>query len=99
MSETAVRHVPDESRYELLLDGRVIGRVTYVRRGSDLILDATEVDDEFSGRGLAGLLATQVFDDLRARGQQVVVGCRYLRRWVGMHPEYADVVAARVSRS
>ncbi len=99
MSETTVRRVTEENCYQLRLDGRVIGRVSYTLREPYLVLQDTEIDDEFSGRGLAGLLATEVFIDLRHRGQQAVVRCPYLRRWLRRNPDFADVAAAGSPRA
>lgn len=88
-----VRDNPDESRFQLLLADRVAGSVTYQRRDGVIVLDHTEVAEDYAGRGLGSALARGVFDELRRQAAVVELDCPYLERWLARHPEYAEVVA------
>jgi uncharacterized protein len=88
----SVRDSPDESRYELWVDGALAGVLTYRARPGQLALIHTEVDDEFEGRGLASALVQGVLDDLREKGVEVLPFCPYVKGWLTKHPEYVDLV-------
>lgn len=79
--------------YEATVDGVVAGHVQWVRAGDVVVLDHTEVEPAFEGRGVAGALARFALDDIRAQGSQVRPDCSYVRSWIGKHPDYQDLVA------
>jgi hypothetical protein len=89
-----VRDNPGESRYEIYVDDRLAGFTQYVVDGPVTDFVHTEVDDEFSGRGLASQLIQQALDDARRRGWQVMPYCRFVKGFIAKHPEYRDLVPA-----
>ena len=92
-TDVLVRDNPDGSRYELLVDGDVVGALHYRLRRDRVSLVHTEVQPAFEGRGLAGRLVAGALEDIRARKLRVVPICPYARAYIQRHPEYADVVA------
>jgi uncharacterized protein len=94
--DAVVRDNPDERRYELLLEGTLVGEIVYRQSDSGLTLLHTEVSSSLEGRGLGSVLVAGALDDARARGLRVVAVCPFVRAYVRRHPEYADLVAARV---
>lgn len=93
MANVEIVRNPQASRFELLLNGERIGGIEYVQRGSHVAMTHAEVSEEFSGQGLAGTLVEAALADVRARGEQVVAQCPYVRDYIGKHPEWADLVA------
>jgi uncharacterized protein len=91
--QAVVRDNADDLRYELVLDGDVVGEIRYRRRPDRIALVHTEVDPALEGQGLAGRLAAGALDDIRAQGLLVVPICPFVRAYVRRHPEYADLVA------
>lgn len=89
-----IRDVPEQSRYEIHVDGERAGLAEYHRHDGVVALTHTEVDDRFGGQGLAGQLVAFALDDVRARGERVQPFCPYVRRYIGQHDEYLDLVAA-----
>jgi predicted GNAT family acetyltransferase len=87
----------DRARYEISLDGKLAGFVTYRRAGDTIVLVHTEIDDAFEGHGLGGELARGALDDIRARGQHVVAKCPFIAKYVREHPEYGDLVSTTAS--
>ena len=85
---------PDEERYELLVDDRLVGEIQYhQRRSSDRIAFIhTEVSPELEGHGLAGKLVAGALDDVRAHGLHVVPICPFVRAYLRRHREYEDLV-------
>ena len=94
-AQVVVRDNPDESRYELLLDGDVAGEIRYRRRPDAIALVHTEVSASLEGRGLGAELVRAALDDLRARGLQIVPICPFVRSYIRRHPEYEDLVVER----
>lgn len=91
--DTEVRHVPERSRYELIVDGRQVGICDYRHQGDRVVLPHTVVDPSMRGRGLAAVLVGAALDDLRATGATVVATCWYVADFIDAHPEYHDVRA------
>lgn len=81
-----------ESRFEVHVGGERAGLVQYQRKGRELSILHTEVDEKFQGMGLAGILARAALDAARAQGESVLPFCPYVRSWIGKHPDYADLV-------
>jgi uncharacterized protein len=88
--ETTVRAA--ENRFEILVEGDVVGVAEYVDEGERRIFHHTKVDDSMSGRGLAGRLVGHALDETRKEGMRVVPVCSYVNAYVGRHEEYGDLV-------
>jgi len=94
MSEEVVRveHDVAAKQYEVYVDDRRAGLAGYRDEDGHRVLTHTEVDPEFGGRGLAGLLAKRALDDAREEGLRVVPRCSYMAKYVEQHQECADLV-------
>ncbi len=92
MGDVAVRDNPGELRYELLLDGDLIGEIQYRLRPDAVVLVHTEVSSSLEGQGLGAQLVAGALDDARARGLHVVPVCPFVRSYIRRHPEYRDLV-------
>ncbi|WP_033823345.1 GNAT family N-acetyltransferase [Kitasatospora sp. MBT63] len=92
---------PRASRYEIRIGpgaaagtGEPVGFAEYHLSEGELALIHTEVDPVFEGRGLAGRLVRAALDDARRRGLAVLPYCPYVRKWIGRHPDFTDLVPA-----
>ncbi len=92
-AEAAVVNVPSAHRYELLLDGRRIGLLTYRERDGQIAFTHTEVSTACEGRGFGSRLAAAALDDARRQGLAVVPICPFISAYIERHPEYQDLVA------
>ena len=92
-TDVVVRDNPDGSRYEVLVDGDVVGELHYRLRPDRVSLVHTEVQPAFEGRGLASWLVAGALEDIRARGLRIVPICPYVGAYLQRHPEYADLMA------
>ncbi|MFL5946809.1 MAG: GNAT family N-acetyltransferase [Gaiellaceae bacterium] len=92
-AEVVVRDDADDLRYELVVDGRVVGEILYRRRPGGIALVHTEVEPALEGRGLASRLVAGALDDIRARQLRVIPICPFVRSFIERHPEYSDLVA------
>jgi len=89
-----VRRNEERGRYELTIDGRLVGVADFVVDGSTVVLPHTEIEPAERGRGLGAILVKGVLDDIRARGGVVIPTCWYVRQYIEEHPEEADLLAA-----
>jgi uncharacterized protein len=94
-AEAEVVNVPEKSRYELRLDGRLIGLAAYRRRNGRIAFTHTEVDESCEGRGFGSLLAATALEGARQEGLEVAPLCPFIAHYIRRHPEYAELVASR----
>ena len=93
VAEAEVVEVSEESRYELRLDGRLIGLAAYHRRDGRIAFTHTEVDASCQGQGCGSRLAEAVLEDARRKGLDVVPLCPFIAHYIDTHPEYEALVA------
>jgi hypothetical protein len=86
--------VPEWGRFEIHVDGKLAGFAAYRIGPGTITFTHTEIDDAYGGRGLGGTLARAALDAARARGLRVVPECPFIRRWIGRHEDYQDLVRA-----
>ncbi|MDR1799752.1 MAG: N-acetyltransferase [Bifidobacteriaceae bacterium] len=89
-----VRDNPVESRFEVLVDGQVVGLAAYSRRGTVISFVHTEVTPELSGLGLATTLVRSALASARARGLDVLPYCQFVSHYIATHPDELDLVPA-----
>jgi len=92
-ADAEVVDVPEASRYELRLGGRLIGLAAYRRRNERLVFTHTEVDEAHEGHGFGSVLAKAALEDVRRQGLQVTPLCPFIAHYIEQHPEYRELVA------
>jgi predicted GNAT family acetyltransferase len=95
--EAEVVDAPEAGRYELRLEGRVIGVAAYRRRGRRIVFTHTEIDESFEGSGLGSRLAGAALEDARKKALVVVPLCPFVAHYIERHPEYQQLLVARAS--
>ena len=96
--DTVVQDRPAEHRYEITVAGRLAGFAAYLDRpggeggGQRRVFIHTEIDPNYEGRGLAGVLVKAALADVRASGRRAVAVCPYVSAYIKRHPEEADIV-------
>lgn len=91
---TLVRNAEDESRYEILVDGKLAGIADYRLDGDVIVFPHTEIDSSRRGQGLGAVLVRAALDDVRAQGgRRVVPTCWYVREFMQANGEYADLLS------
>ena len=91
---SAVLDSPERSRFELEVDGALVGFVDYRRRPGAIAFLHTEIDPAHEGEGLGGVLVSEALDAARREGMQVLPFCPFVRSYLERHPEYLDLVPA-----
>jgi uncharacterized protein len=87
-ADAEVVDVPEKSRYELRLDGRLIGLAAYRRRDGSIAFIHTTIDKSCEGHGFGSRLAAGALDDARRQGLEIVPLCPFIAHYVEQHPEY-----------
>jgi predicted GNAT family acetyltransferase len=87
-----VTDVPERRRFEINVDGGVVGFAEYERRPGVIAFVHTEIDPSQDGAGLGTLLVTAALDAARAEGLAVLPFCTFVRGFIDRHREYLDLV-------
>ncbi|AYJ51179.1 GNAT family N-acetyltransferase [Rhodococcus sp. P1Y] len=90
----------DQNRFELRLNGDLVGIVGYfevestTKRSRTHVVSFmhTVVTEDFGHQGLAAILVRRSLDSARSYGWKVKPVCTYVQRFVSANPEYSDVV-------
>ena len=91
--ETSVVDVPDRGRFEIRLEGRVVGLASYHVEKGVMTLPHTEVDPSMGGQGIGTKLVDGVLVAARERGLTVLPYCSFVRRHILQNPQFLDLVA------
>jgi predicted GNAT family acetyltransferase len=93
-SDPTIDHDAAHSRYELRIEGTVVGVANYIRSGDTVSITHTGVETALRGRGLAGRLVDFALRDLRGEGLGVLPHCSFVSDYIVKHPEYLELVPA-----
>jgi uncharacterized protein len=77
---------PEQSRFELAVDGQ-LGELVYQVDHGSLVLIHTGVPDELSGRGIGARLVRAAIARAARDGLTIVPLCPFARRWINEHPD------------
>ena len=87
-----VTDVSDRRRFEIAVEGAVLGFAEYRRRPGVISFLHTEIDPAREGEGLGTLLVKAALDTARAEGLAVLPYCPFFRGFIDRHREYLDLV-------
>jgi len=83
---------PGRSRFELRVEGELVGWAEYLPAGESVIIAHTEIDERREGEGLGSVLVRGTLDRIRASGKTVIPTCPFTAAYIQRHPEYVDLV-------
>jgi hypothetical protein len=89
-----VRRNDEAGRYELYIDGELVGIADFHEVGDRTVLPHTEINPSRRGQGLGDQLVGGALDDIRVRGGRVVPQCWFVDEFLQLHPDYADLRAS-----
>jgi len=95
MQSVIVQNREEETRgaYFIELEGKKIAEMTYSKAGTDrIIIDHTEVDDNFRNQGMGEKLVKKAVDDARNKKISIVPLCPFARAIFRRHDEFSDVL-------
>ncbi|AQZ68741.1 unnamed protein product [[Actinomadura] parvosata subsp. kistnae] len=83
-----------ESRFEILVDGKVAGFADYLLLPTKIVFTHTEVLPAYEGQGLAGRLVEHALRASADTGLRVEPRCPYVAKYIKRHPEFQSLVDA-----
>ncbi len=90
-----IQHVTRETKgyFKAEEEGKQAGRITYSKAGdSMIIIDHTEVSDDFRGRGVGVDLVMAVVEHARANDLKVIPLCPFAKSIFDKTPSIRDVL-------
>lgn len=89
-----IRDDPEAGRLEVYVEGRRAGYAAYRRDPGAISYTHTEIEPEFEGEGLGGILIREALSRARAEGIAVLPLCPFVREYIERHPDQLDLVPA-----
>ncbi len=91
---TEVTHDRVENRYEISLDGKPAGSLSYQINGDKIEFVSTFVNPALRGKNLAAIVTKHALDEVREEGKYKVVPiCSYTVKYFELHPNERDLLA------
>lgn len=93
---TEIKHEKNGSKgsFDIYYDGKKAGSMTYTGADQDtMIIDHTEVSEEFGGKGLAKQLVFAGAEFARENGKKVIPLCTYAKATFEKNADIQDVLA------
>jgi uncharacterized protein len=85
--------VPERHRFELEVDGELVGFVDYRADDATVVMTHAEIDPRSGGRGLGSEMVKGALDAVRTSGRSVVPRCSFVAAYIDRHPEYQALLA------
>lgn len=82
----------ERARYEILVNGQVVGFAEFRPVGDAVMLPHTEINEGHEGEGLGSQLAKFALDDVRNAGKRVIPMCPFIAAYIRRHPEYVALI-------
>ncbi|PZM89803.1 MAG: GNAT family N-acetyltransferase [Actinobacteria bacterium] len=83
---------PARRRFEILVDGCLVGFAVYELRQDTVVFLRTEINEAQQDRGIGNDLVRRALEQVRARGERVAAECPFVATYLERHPDYADLV-------
>lgn len=94
MTEIKQNNSDKKGSFEIYSDGEKAGEMTYTWAGDDkFIIDHTEVNEAFSGKGLAKQLVYAAAEYARNNGKKVIPLCSYAKSVFDKNEDIHDVLS------
>ena len=85
--EASTSNQPERTRYTISVDGDIVGKAYYTDESGTRTFTHTEVDDAYTGQGLATQLVSFAVADSRENGIVVEATCPLVSAYLAKHPE------------
>ncbi len=90
--KSTIRHNREKQRYELWIDGELVGFAAYQPFETGRAFTHTEIAEGLRGRGFAAQVVTAALDDARSSGTKIWPFCSYVASFIARHPQYIGLV-------
>ena len=93
---TDIKQIYNDTKgaFEVYVDGKKVGEMTYSWSGDDkFIIDHTEVEPEYNGQGLAKQLVIAGVEYARTNNKKIIPLCTYAKATIAKNVDLQDVLA------
>lgn len=90
-----IAHSQEENKGEFFIanGNEICAKMTYSKAGSELIIiDHTEVDDLYKGKGFGMMLLEEAVNFARRNHLKVIPLCPFAKATINKHPEFQDIL-------
>lgn len=91
---TTIEDNPQASRFEIHVEGELVGYVDYREHDGEYALPHTRIFRQFEGRGLGSELIVGTLAEIERRGGTVLPYCPFVPKVIRDNPQYAELVPA-----
>ena len=88
----------ESGRYELVLDGEVVGHANHSIVNDTVVITHVETRPDHRGKDFAARLMAGILDDVRGKDRMVRPLCGYAATHMRRHPEAYDLLEPRPSK-
>lgn len=76
----------EKSRFELLLDGKLIGHIDYRIADGTMDMYHTEISPDVGGQGYGSKIVKYALDEARKAQLEVIPTCSFVASYIERHP-------------
>lgn len=87
-----IAHKKDQSRFELMEEGKKVGEMTYSASDDRMIINHTEVDEQLSGKGFGKKLVEAGVLYARENNIKLVPMCSFAQKTIDENSDWQDVL-------
>ena len=91
---TVVMDRPSASRFEITVDGELVGYLNYSEHDGEYTIPHTRVFPEHEGHGHGSTLVVEALEAIRDRRGTVLPYCSFVPKVMREHPDLAELVPA-----
>jgi predicted GNAT family acetyltransferase len=92
MTNVAVMHRPELSRFEAMSGEEVVGYLSYETIGGTVDLQHTVVDPAHRHKGIGVALVEEALRQIRAEKLRVRATCSFVADYIEQHPEHQSLL-------
>lgn len=75
------------------IDGKTVAKMTFVFAGTDkIIIDHTEVNDAFEGKGFGKMMVEKAVEFAREKEIKIIPLCPFTKSVIDKTPEFQDIL-------
>jgi predicted GNAT family acetyltransferase len=93
MEEIQLELTGSKGSFDISVDGKQAGKMTFVFAGPDkIIIDHTEVNPEYNGKGYGKKMVSKAVEFAREKNIKIIPLCPFAKKVFDKTPEFRNVI-------
>ncbi|MGF1805618.1 N-acetyltransferase [Aliivibrio sifiae] len=88
-----ITHDPDNKCYCVALEGDVVAKVYYEKKGNILDVISTRIPDELQGKGYGKVMMESFLSEMKTSNLQIVPVCSYVVHYMNKNEQWQFLLA------